>query len=123
MGPESGPVSGAFSATKNGPGIRAHFWSLLVLAQLPKAQKTGPFLGPHFGAGKPLLSSFLELQNLDTDREIPSNATSSSLDAAGKVKHPVTACLEHTFAFNSQVETCCIWSYQVQLQLYKDRLQ
>ena len=43
----------------------------------------GPFLGPHFGAGKPLLSSFLELQNLDTDREIPSNATSSSLDAAG----------------------------------------
>ena len=64
-------------------GIRARFWSLLVLAQLPKAQKTGPFLGPHFGAGKPLLSSFLELQNLDTDREIPSNATSSSLDAAG----------------------------------------
>ena len=44
----------------------------------PKAQKTGPFLGPHFGAGKPLLSSFLELQNLDTDREIQSNATSSS---------------------------------------------
>ena len=71
------------SGTKNGPGIRARFWSLLVLAQLPKAQKTGPFLGPHFGAGKPLLSSFLELQNLDTDREIPSNATSSSLDAAG----------------------------------------
>ena len=27
------------------------------MAQLPKAQKTGPFLGPHFGAGKPLLSS------------------------------------------------------------------
>ena len=78
------------------------------LAQLPKAQKTGPFLGPHFGAGKPLLSSFLELQNLDTDREIPSNATSSSLDAAGQVKHPVTACLEHTFAFNSQVDTCHI---------------
>ena len=38
-------------------GIRARFWSLLVLAQLPKTQKTGPFLGPHFGAGKPLLSS------------------------------------------------------------------
>ena len=47
---------------------------ILVLAQLPKAQKTDPFWGPHFGAGKPLLSSFLELQNLDTDREIPSNA-------------------------------------------------
>ena len=71
------------SGTKNGSGIRARFWSLLVLAQLPKAQKTGPFWGPHFGTGKPLLSSFLELQNLDTDREIPSNATSSSLDAAG----------------------------------------
>ena len=75
------------SGSKLGPGIRARFWSLLVLAQLPKAQKTGPFSGPHFGAGKPLLSSFLELQNLDTDREIPSNVTSSSLDAAGLVKH------------------------------------
>ena len=83
---------------------------------ITEGSENGHFLGPHFGAGKPLLSSFLELQNLDTDREIPSNATSSSLDAAGQVKHPVTACLEHTFAFNSQVETCCIWSYQVQLQ-------
>ena len=27
------------SGAKNGPGIRARFWSLLVLAQLPKAQK------------------------------------------------------------------------------------
>ena len=50
------------SGAKNGPGIRARFWSLLVLAQLPKAQKTGPFLGPHFGAGEPLLSWFLESQ-------------------------------------------------------------
>ena len=32
------------------------------------------------------------------------------------MKHPVTACLEHTFAFNSQIETCCISSHQVQLQ-------
>ena len=42
---------------------------------------------------------------------MPSNATSSSLDAAGQGKRP-----EHTFAFNSQVETCCRVSYQLQLQ-------
>ena len=61
------------------------------------ARNPGPFLEPSsigtitegsenrpiFGSAFPLLSSFLELQNLDTDREIPSNATSSSLDAAG----------------------------------------
>ena len=98
------------SGAKNGPGIRARFWSLLVLAQLPKAQKTGPFLGPHFGAGEPTPELVLGVANLGTDREMPSNATSSSLDAAGQGKRPVTACLEHTFAFNSQVETCCVYS-------------
>ena len=42
------------SGTKNGPGIRARFWSLLASrGTVPKAQKTGLFLGPpHFGAGK-----------------------------------------------------------------------
>ena len=53
------------------------------IGTIAEGSENGPILGPHFGAGKPLLSSFLELQNLDTDREIPSNATSSSLDAAG----------------------------------------
>ena len=63
----------AADQAKNGPGIRARFWSLLVLAQLRQAQKTGP-LRPHFGAG--LSSSFLESQNLDADRQIRPNATS-----------------------------------------------
>ena len=87
------------SGAKKGPGIRARFWSLLVLAQLPKAQKTGPFLGPHFGAGEPLLSSFLESQiwaRIEKCRPMP---------PAGQGKRP-----EHTFAFNSQVETCCVYS-------------
>ena len=53
------------------------------MGTITEGSENGPIFGPHFGAGKPLLSSFLELQNLDTDREIPSNATSSSLDAAG----------------------------------------
>ena len=97
------------SGAKNGPGIRARFWSLLVLAQLPKAQKTGPFLGPHFGAGEPLLSSFLESQiwaRIEKCRPMPPVLPY----AAGQGKRPVTACLEHTFAFNSQVETCCVYS-------------
>ena len=96
------------SGAKNGPGIRARFWSLLVLAQLPKAQKTGP--GPAFWCRRTTPELVLGVANLGTDREMPSNATSSSLDAAGQGKRPVTACLEHTFAFNSQVETCCVYS-------------
>ena len=36
------------------------------IGTITEVSETGPFLGPHFGAGKPLLSSFLELQNLDT---------------------------------------------------------
>ena len=48
------------SRLKNWPGIRPRFWCLLVLAHFSKAQKTAPFLGPHFGAGEPLSSPFLE---------------------------------------------------------------
>ena len=44
LGSESGSVSGAFWCWHN-------------------CRENGPILGPHFGAGKPLLSSFLELQS------------------------------------------------------------
>ena len=56
------------SGVKNWAGIRTRFECLLVLAHFPKAQKTVAFLGPHFGAGEPLSSSFLEAYNLDAAR-------------------------------------------------------
>ena len=75
------------------------------MAQLPKAQKNGPIFGPAFWCRRTTPELVLGVANLGTDREMPSNATSSSLDAAGQGKRP-----EHTFAFNSQVETCCVYS-------------
>ena len=74
------------------------------MAQLRKAQKTGPFLGPHFGAGKPLSSSFLESQNLaQVEKYRPPVLRKMQLDNS-KVKHPITASLEHTFDFNGHIE-------------------
>ena len=75
------------SWAKNGPGIRARFWSLLGLAQLRKAQQTGPFWRPHFGA-----------RGIEKYRPMP--------PVFSNVKHPITACLEHSFDFNCQVKTC-----------------
>ena len=69
------------------------------------ARNSSPFLEPSS------IGTITEGQegvaNLGTDREMPSNATSSSLDAAGQGKRP-----EHTFAFN-----------QLQLQLGRPSLK
>ena len=73
------------------------------IGTITEGSENGPIFGARiFGATPELV---LGVANLGTDREMPSNATSSSLDAAGQGKRP-----EHTFAFNSQVETCCVYS-------------
>ena len=79
------------SGTKNGSGIRARFWSLLVLAQLPKAQKTGPFLGPHFGAREPL---FLETRIRRAPQPLPLTYRILNLDS-----NPISNLLNVDFPF------------------------
>ena len=80
------------------------------IGTITEGSENGPIFGPAFWCRRTTPELVLGVANLGTDREMPSNATSSSLDAAGQGKRPVTACLEHTFAFNSQVETCCVYS-------------
>ena len=69
---------------------------ILTLARVPK---TVPFLGPHFGGGEPLSSSFLGTEDLDADQKLPSK------NAAVKLRNSRldTACLEHIFASKSQL--------------------
>ena len=69
------------------------------IGTIPEGSENGPIFGPAFWCRRTTPELVLGVANLGTDREMPSNATSSSLDAAGQGKRP-----EHTFAFNSQVE-------------------
>ena len=71
---------------------------------ITEGSENGPIFGPAFWCRRTTPELVLGVANPGTDREMPSNATSSFLDAAGQGKRP-----EHTFAFNSQVETCCVF--------------
>ena len=75
------------------------------IGTITEGSENGPIFGPAFWCRRTTPELVLGVANLGTDREMPSNATSSSLDAAGQGKRP-----EHTFAFDSQVETCCVYS-------------
>ena len=75
------------------------------IGTITEGSENVPIFGPAFWCRRTTPELVLGVANLGTDREMPSNATSSSLDAAGQGKRP-----EHTFAFNSQVETCCVYS-------------
>ena len=61
------------------------FLELSSIGTSTEGSENGTIFGPAFRCRKTALELVLGLQNLDTDREIPSNATatSSSLDAAG----------------------------------------
>ena len=72
-----------------------------ILAGIPRPPKTVPFLGPHFGGGEPLSSSFFGTKIWISYQEVPSNVTSSSARMqlyTSRNSRLDTACLEHIFA-------------------------
>ena len=72
-----------------------------ILAGIPRPPKTVPFLGPHFGGGEPLSSSFFGTKIWISYQEVPSNVTSSSARMqlyTSRDSRLDTACLEHIFA-------------------------
>ena len=88
------------------------------MAQLPEAQKNGPFGGPHhFGAGELLLSSFLESQ-IWARIEMPSNATSSSQMQLDKGSAQLLSALNTHSLSTVKLKPAACKSYQLQLQQY-----